>query len=116
MPFGPTNSLATFITMIHDMDSIWKRLATESGIQVGQSVGTSIIVNDIFSWARNFLLALRYIECQLRICKSYRLTLSLRKSHFFPQRFEFVGIDVLPDGNRPAMSKHDLHMHWPTPV
>jgi hypothetical protein len=41
--------------------------------------------------------------------------LSLKKSLFFPKRFEFVGIDVSPDGNRPAMSKHELLQSWPTP-
>ena len=34
---------------------------------------------------------------------------------FFPKWLEFVGIDVLPDGNRPAMSKHELIQHWPIP-
>jgi hypothetical protein len=43
------------------------------------------------------------------------LSLSLRKSHIFPKRFEFVGIDVCSDGNRPAMSKHQLLEHWPQP-
>jgi hypothetical protein len=28
---------------------------------------------------------------------------------------EFVGIDVSPDGNCPAMSKHKLLKHWPIP-
>ncbi len=37
------------------------------------------------------------------------------ESHIFPKRFEFVGIDVCLDGNRPAMSKHRLLKHWPQP-
>jgi hypothetical protein len=41
------------------------------------------------------------------------LSLSLRKSHIFPKHFEFVGIDVCSDGNRPTMSKHQLLEHWP---
>jgi hypothetical protein len=41
--------------------------------------------------------------------------LSLRKSHIFPKRFEFVGIDVCLDGICPAMSKHQLLEHWPQP-
>jgi hypothetical protein len=41
--------------------------------------------------------------------------LSLLKSHMFPKLFEFVGIDVCLDGNRPAMSKHQLLEHWPQP-
>ena len=50
------------------------------------------------------------------MCQAYRLSLNLLKSHFFPQRFEFVGIDVSPDGNRPANSKHGLlTSSWPAP-
>jgi hypothetical protein len=59
--------------------------------------------------------ALLYIECQLCICQSYQLLLSLRKSHIFPKCFEFVGINVCLDGNHPAMSKHQLLKHWPQP-
>jgi len=39
----------------------------------------------------------------------------LRKSHIFPLRFEFVGIDVCADGNRPDQSKHALLSTWPAP-
>ena len=39
----------------------------------------------------------------------------LLKSFFFPRRFKFVGIDVSPDGNRPAKSKHGLIKSWPDP-
>jgi hypothetical protein len=56
-----------------------------------------------------------YMECKLRICLAYRLSLSLLKSHIVPKRFEFVGIDVCLDGNRPTMSKHQLLEHWPQP-
>ncbi len=112
---GPMNGPETFVTMIHDVDSIWKEEAESRGIQVDRGVGTTIIIDDILNWAKIFGLALRYIECQLRVCKAYRLTLTLKKSHFFPKHLEFVGIDVLPDGNRPAMSKQDLIKSWPIP-
>ncbi len=46
---------------------------------------------------------------------AYRLSLSLKKSFIFPKRFEFVGNDVCPDGNRPAQSKHQLLQSWPSP-
>ncbi len=116
MPFGPTNGPATFIMMIHDVDSVWKDIATSLGLTIGTNVDTRIIIDDIVNWAQTFEQALRYIECQLRVAKAYRLTLSLKKSHFFPKRFKFVGIDVSPDGNRPAMSKHELLKHWPAPT
>ena len=85
--------------MIHDLDSAWKALAEERGITIDDDTNTNIIVDDIFNWAKTFWEALLYMECQLRICKAYRLTLSLKKSHFFPKRFEFVKIYVSTDGN-----------------
>ena len=116
MPFGPVNGPATFIALIHDVDSTWKDLARSLGITINEDTNTNIIVDDILSWAKSLMIALIYMECQLRVCQSQNLSLSLRKSHIFPKRFEFVGIDVGPDGNRPAMSKHQLLKHWPTPV
>jgi hypothetical protein len=115
MPFGPSNRPATLIQMIHDLDSAWKDLAAKCGLTIDDNTNTNIIVNDIFNWAKTFGKALLYMECQLCICKAYQLTLSLKKSHFFPKRFEFVGIDVSADGNQPAMSKHNLLRHWPLP-
>jgi hypothetical protein len=115
MPFGPTNGPATFITFIHDIDSQWKAMAQQKGLIINDDMNTKIIDNDIFSWAKSLSMALIYIECQLRVCQAYQLSLSLQKSNIFPKRFEFVGIDVCSDGNRPAMSKHQLLEHWPQP-
>jgi hypothetical protein len=115
MPFGPTNGPATFINFIHDIDSQWKALAEKSGLVVNDDTNTKIIVDNIFSWAKTINDTLLYIECQLCLCQSYQLLLSLRNSHIFPKRFKFVGIDVCLDGNRPAMSKHQLLEHWPKP-
>ncbi len=98
MPFRPMNGPATFITMIHDLDSVWKLLAKDSSIKVDEAVDTSIIVNDILSWAMTFLQALRYIECQLQICKAYRLTLSMKKRHFFPKQWSSSVLTSLPMG------------------
>jgi hypothetical protein len=66
MPFGPTNGPATFIQMIHDLDSAWK-----------DPLARYIIVDDIFNWALSFDSALQYMECQLQIRKANCLTLSL---------------------------------------
>ena len=82
MPFGPTNGPATFITMIHDLDSVWKQLAKDFGIDIGNDADTVIIVDDILNWDKTFPQALRYIVCQLRICKAYHLTLSLKIAFF----------------------------------
>ncbi len=39
-----------------------------------------------------------------------------KKSHIFPKQFEFVGSNVCPEGNHPAMTKHQLLEHWPMPI
>jgi hypothetical protein len=36
----------------------------------------------------------------------------VQESHL-TKRFEFVRIDVCPDGNCPTMSMHQLLEHWP---
>jgi hypothetical protein len=113
MPFGPVNGPLTFIAFIHDMDGTWKDLACSLGLAINKNMNTTIIVDNIMSWANQAMAVLLYMECQLCVCLSQNLLLSLKKSHIFPKRFKFVGVDVSPDGNRPAMSKHSLLHHWP---
>ena len=115
MPFGPTNGPATFVNFIYDVDSQWKSLAQSTGISIDDDTNTRIIIDDIVNHGKNLPTSLGYMECQLRICMAYRLSLSLLKSFIFPKRFEFVGNDVTPEGNRPAQSKHELLLTWPVP-
>jgi hypothetical protein len=115
MPFGPTNGPATFISFIHDVDSQWKAITQQKGRIIDDYMNTKIIVNNIFSWAKLLETALLYIECQLCVCQTHQLSLSLCKSCIFPKCFRFVGIDICFDGNCPAMSKHQLLEHWPQP-
>jgi hypothetical protein len=69
---------------------------------------TKIIVDDFVSWSRLLEYALAYMRCQLKVCQAYHLSLTLCKSHFFPKRFEFIGVDVCNDSNHPAQSKFML--------
>ena len=55
------------------------------------------------------------MRSQLIVCHTCRLSLNLDKNHFFPHRFELVGINVCPEGNRPVKSKHQLLETWPAP-
>jgi hypothetical protein len=116
MPFGPVNGPSTFIIIMHDMDSTWKAVAKQCGLTIDEDTNTNIIVDDILSWAKFLRVALIYMECQLRVCQSQNLSLSLKNTSILPKRFEFIGIDVCIDGNRPATSKHQLLKHWPTPI
>ena len=71
MPFGPSNGPATFITFIHDLDSVWKEHARSHGIPIDDDTKTKIIVDDIVSWARQLKYALAYMQCQLKVCQAY---------------------------------------------
>jgi hypothetical protein len=116
MPFGPTNGPATFINFIYDVNSQWKALVTSVGITVGNDTDTRIILDDIVSHGSTVDTSpLPYMECQLKVCRSYRLSLSLKKSFIVPHQFEFVDNDVSPDGNQPAQTKHQLLESWPKP-
>jgi hypothetical protein len=116
MPFGPVNGPPTFIAFIHDVDGTWKNLTRHNGITIDKDTNTNIIVDNILSYAKTLPITFRYMECQLRVTQSQNLSLSLKKSHIFPKRFELVGIDVCPEGNRPAMSKYQLLKHWSVPL
>jgi hypothetical protein len=107
MPFGQTNGPATFINFIYDVDRQWKALATSSGVTINRETNTRIIVDDILSHGRDLNTSLKYMECQLHVCLVYHLSLSLKKSHIFPQ--------CLCGQTRPAQSKHQLLSTWPKP-
>jgi hypothetical protein len=102
MPFGPTNGPATFINFIHDIASVWKDLASQNGIPINDDTNTRIIVDNIVNGSNTPERGIAYMQCILQVCRAYNLSSNLNKSHFFPQRFEFVGIDVCSDGNHPA--------------
>jgi hypothetical protein len=52
MSFGPTNSPATFINFIYDVNSQWKALASSYGVTINKETNTRIIVDDILSHAK----------------------------------------------------------------
>jgi hypothetical protein len=115
MQFMPVNSPATFISYIHEVNSSCKELAHLHSIHINKDTSSNIIADNILSWAKSLMTALVYMECQLCICQSQNLSLSLKKLHIFPKQFEFVVIDVCPEGNRPAIFKHQLLQYWPLP-
>jgi len=102
MLFGPTNGPATFVNFFYDVDSQWKSLAKTEGIDIGEDTDTRIIIDDIIIHGNDLSKSLKYMACQLQVCMTYLLSLSLKKSFIFPKHFEFVGNDVCPEGNRPA--------------
>ena len=116
MPFGPVNGPTIFIQFIHDMNTDWQAIAHDKyGVTINDDTNTKIIVDDILSFSVHEDTAFKYMEAQLEVCARRRLSISLPKSFFFPERMEFVGVDVATRGNHPAMSKHELLQTWPKP-
>ena len=68
--------------------------------------GSAVIVDDLMLHDRNAVSLLAYFLCVLEVLVHYRVTINLRKGRFLPSRAEFVGVDVLPEGNSPAQSKY----------
>ena len=106
MSFGPVNEAIIFIVIIHDMDTTWKNFGTTQGIYFDAFTGTRIIVNNNFSWAPTFYAFIKYLTCQLEVCLSHNLSLSLKKCLFCSDRMEFVSHNVCVNGNCPAQLKH----------
>ena len=113
MPFGPANGPVIFILFIHDINQLWQEVTTSLGIAIDAATNAKIMIDNIFSWAPRFKLALKYLRCQLKVCRAQNPSLGLKKSFFFPSRIEFFGHDVCDDGNRPAQSKDNLLKTWP---
>ena len=47
-----------------------------------------------------------YFRCFLTVLLKHRTTINLKKCKWFCRRCEFVGVDITPEGNRPAESKY----------
>jgi hypothetical protein len=69
--------------------------------------GSAVIVDDIILFATTAAILLTYFRCVIEVLKHYRVTVKLRKTRFFPKRAEFVGVDIMTEGNSPAESKYE---------
>jgi hypothetical protein len=94
MPFSPVNGSQTFIDFMHDMDSTWKLVAIERSVPIGDDCNTRLIVDDLMNFAPTFRMSLQYMQAQFQVAQSQNLSLKLSKCHWFPERLEFVGVDV----------------------
>jgi hypothetical protein len=70
MPFRPTNGPETFITFIHDLDSVWKEHARSNGIPIDDDTYTKISAdssNSYFTIYMNGLEPERYYQILLKV-------------------------------------------------
>jgi hypothetical protein len=99
MPMGALNSAATFVAMMTKLQHKWDRLAKERGIS---GAGSKVIVDDVLLYGDTAETLMAYVRCFLEVLREHRATINLKKCKWFRDRCEFVGMDITPDGNRPA--------------
>jgi hypothetical protein len=103
MPMGALNSAATFVAMMQKLQQQWDTLAKERGIR---AVGSKVIVDDVLLYGRTADQLLKYFCTVLDVLKHHRATINLKKCKFMRDRCEFVGVDIVAGGNKPAEWKY----------
>ena len=78
--------------------------------------GSRTIIDDIILYCRNKELIILYFECVCIIFKKYRVSFRLDKCEFLKDRVEYVGVDIMKDGNTPAQSKFNMINDWVLPT
>jgi hypothetical protein len=70
---------------------------------------TLLAILDDILWASTTILSLlAFFSASLQVFQHYSVSFNLKKCRFLPTRAEFVGLDVLINGNTPAKSKYDV--------
>ena len=77
---------------------------------------SSIIIDDLLLFAENPLMLIAYFMAVLQVLLHHRVAIKLRKTRFLPSRAEFVGMDLLREGNAPAKSKYGAIMKLKKPI
>ena len=112
MPMGFLNSHAIFVAMMATMQAEWEQKAAARGLK---NVGSKIIVDDVLLYAPTIEDSLAYFRIILEVLQHHRVTIKLKKCHFFEPDVEFVGVDVCHRGNSPAASKFEVFRRIPPP-
>ena len=137
MPFGPTNSPPFYTAMMKDfkdeLDTLFLLrltemktfekevivLLAENIVTIGDKrliFGSKTIIDDVLLWCDVKELILIYFRCVYGIFRKYRVSFWLDKCEFLKPRVEYVGHDILCQGNYPAQSKFNLINDWPVPT
>ena len=137
MPFGPTNAPPFYTCMMHQLRDEWEILfliririmkfiggeaiiilendeITVGGVTLFR--GSRVIIDDILLWASNIAVIMLYFECVCEVFQKYRVSFRLDKCEFLKDRVEYVGHDLLSQGNCPAQSKFNMINDWPLPT
>ena len=104
MPMGALNAAPVFAAMMEVLQHQWRELAKQQGIR---DTDSKVIIDDVILHGTRVDNLLDYFRCVLTVLQKHRATVKLKKCRFLTQREEFVGRDIMPQGNAPAKSKNE---------
>ena len=117
LPMGLITAMALFSHMMIDLRDQWNAIAEEKGIKIVRlteeltgdepTADSKVIVDDVINHSNNVETLLQYFTIVLTVLCFYCVSIELKKTRFFPQEAEFMGMDITKDGNKPAKSKVD---------
>ena len=115
MPMGALPSSSIFVAMAADLKKAWDELAASRNIdtskvntalrgqhiplQMHESYGSEVIVDDILLYFEDVDILMAYFECALEVLQHHRVTVKLKKCKFLHPIMEFVGVDITPKCN-----------------
>lgn len=106
MPMGVTNAHPVFVAFAVYLKKKWTKMAIEKGLDP-RNFDSKVIVDDIILAASNVVAVLLLFQMALEVLQLHRVTLQLRKCRFLEPYAEFVGFDMMLEGNAPAQSKFE---------
>eukprot|EP00978_Attheya_sp_CCMP212_P040169 scaffold216433_cov64-Attheya_sp.AAC.3 len=98
--------------MMHDMKEKWEEYCSDLGIDPSIDEGSIIIMDDtqLYAVTKDDTFTLPKAVCI--VARKYHLTWKLKKCQWFPQKLEYIGVDLSIQGNQPACSKFQLVKAW----
>ena len=74
MKFGVRNAPAMYVTMMNDLNQLWKELYEKYKLEFDNSNSSSIIVDDVLSFGTTMDQLFILLECIYMISTKYHLT------------------------------------------
>ena len=115
LPFGPMNGPSVYSAIMTILREDWNKLAAER-IPASVRYGDKNIIDDILLWSTDVTHLLTLLDCVASTFVKYRVSFKLKKCEYLQDRVEWLGHDLTPTGNLPAVSKFALIENWTLPT
>ena len=77
--------------------------------------GTKSITDDVLIWCSNITYT-SILQMRVKVFKKFIVSFCQDKYHFLLDRVEYVGHDLIPNGNCPVKSKFSMIDDWAVPT